>query len=99
MLRQRNLSFTPCLRRALSFRKGKHISKGWFKVNASTSQGRGMADGQDQRWTNAEINGGQNVALQSGAAITMKGGIVSAPQVTVAAGSKHLAAEAELHVN
>jgi filamentous hemagglutinin len=63
-------------------------SKGGFGVNASASRGLGKADGQDQRWTNAEINSGQNVALQSGADITMKGGIVFAPQVTVAAGGK-----------
>jgi filamentous hemagglutinin len=63
-------------------------SKGGFGVNASASRGRGNVDGQDQRWTNAEINGGQNVALQSGADITMKGGIVSAPQGTVAVGGK-----------
>jgi hypothetical protein len=58
-----------------------------------------MADGQDQRWTNTEIGGGQSLALKSDADTTIKGGCVSAPQVTVAAGSKHLAAEAELHVN
>jgi filamentous hemagglutinin len=63
-------------------------SKGGFGVNASANQGRGNVDSQDQRWTNAEINSGQNVALQSGADTTIKGGIVSAPQVTVAAGGK-----------
>ncbi len=61
-------------------------SKGGMGVNASASRGRGNVDGQDQRWTYAEINGGQSVALQSGADTTIKGGIVSAPQVTVATG-------------
>ncbi len=45
-----------------------------------------MADGQDQRWTNAEIGGGQSLALKSDADTTIKGGCVSAPQVTVPAG-------------
>jgi filamentous hemagglutinin len=63
-------------------------SKGGLGVNASASQGRGNADGQDQRWTNATVNGGQQVILQSGMDTAIKGGVVSAPQVTVAAGDK-----------
>jgi filamentous hemagglutinin len=63
-------------------------SKGGLGVNASASQGRGNADGQDQRWTNATVNGGQQVVLQSGADTAIKGGVVSAPQVAVAAGGK-----------
>ena len=61
-------------------------SKGGFGINASSSQGRGNTDEQDQRWTNTKVNGGQQVSLQSGADITIKGGIVSAPQVIVASG-------------
>jgi len=41
----------------------------------------------------------QSAVMPSGEDTSIKGGIVSAPQVTVAAGGKHLAAEAELHVN
>ena len=63
-------------------------SKGGLGVNASASHGRGNASGQDQRWTNATVNGGQQVVLQSGANTTLKGGVVSAPEVTVAAGGK-----------
>jgi filamentous hemagglutinin len=63
-------------------------SKGGLGVNASASQGRGNASGQDQRWTNATVNAGQQVVLQSGANTTLKGGVVSAPEVTVAAGGK-----------
>ncbi|NDC09880.1 MAG: hypothetical protein EBZ75_11165 [Oxalobacteraceae bacterium] len=34
-------------------------------------------------WTNAEINSGQSVALQSGAYTTMKGGMISSTQAAV----------------
>ncbi|MFM7632569.1 MAG: hemagglutinin repeat-containing protein, partial [Betaproteobacteria bacterium] len=62
-------------------------SKGGFGVNVSGSRGRGSANGEDQRFSNTDITGGQQVVLQSGADTTIKGASVSAPQVTVTSGA------------
>jgi filamentous hemagglutinin len=63
-------------------------SKGGFGINASGSRGQGKADGEDQHWSNTTINAGQQAVLQSGTDITIKGGMVSAPRVSIASGNK-----------
>lgn len=55
-----------------------------FRVNVSGSLGRGNADGSDLAWSNSRVAGGEQVSLQSGADTTIKGAVVSAPQVTLA---------------
>ena len=63
-------------------------TQGGFGVNASSSQGRGHADGQDLSWTNTTVTGGQQVRLQSGADTTLKGAVVAGPQVAASSGGQ-----------
>lgn len=57
-------------------------------VNVSASGGKGKADGDDLRWTNTQLAGGEQVRLQSGGDTRIRGAVVAAPKVTVASGGQ-----------
>ena len=56
-------------------------------LNLAASQGRGNADGSDVAWVNTEVVAGQQIKTESGTDTTIRGGVLTAPQVTVEAGT------------
>jgi filamentous hemagglutinin len=56
-------------------------------VNLAASKGRGKADGSDVAWVNTEVVAGQQIQTSSGTDTTIRGGVLTAPQVTVDAGA------------
>ncbi|MEI7429868.1 MAG: hemagglutinin repeat-containing protein, partial [Betaproteobacteria bacterium] len=55
-------------------------------LNVGFSGGRGKADGQDASWTNTHVDAGNKVTLESGSDTTLKGAVVSGPQVIAKVG-------------
>jgi filamentous hemagglutinin len=56
-------------------------------LNLAASQGRGNADGSDVAWVNTEVVAGQQIQTSSGNDTTIRGGVLTAPQVTVTTGT------------
>lgn len=56
-------------------------------LNLAASQGRGNADGSDVAWVNTEVVAGQQIQTSSGNDTTIRGGVITAPQVTIATGT------------
>jgi len=55
-------------------------------LTASASGGRGKADGSDVNWTNTRVEAGNQVTMNSGGDTTVKGAVVTAPQITANVG-------------
>ncbi len=58
---------------------------GWG-FNANASRGDGRAEGDEVTWTNARVLGEQAVQIDSGGDTSLRGAVVSAPQVTARVG-------------
>jgi hypothetical protein len=59
-------------------------------VTASASRGRGNADGSDLTWTNSQLKAGEHIVLDSGGDTTVKGAVVTAPQLNAQVGGNLL---------
>jgi filamentous hemagglutinin len=57
-------------------------------LNVAASRGRGYADGSDVHWVNSEVSAGQRIQTESGTDTTIRGGVLSAPQVMVKVGTR-----------
>jgi adhesin HecA-like repeat protein len=59
---------------------------------ASASGARGTADGSDVTWTNTHVDAGEKISMTLGSDTTLKGAVVSAPQITAdVGGDLHIA--------
>jgi filamentous hemagglutinin len=58
-------------------------------LNLAASQGRGNADGSDVAWVNTEVIAGQQIKTESGNDTTIRGGVLTAPQVTITTGTSN----------
>jgi filamentous hemagglutinin len=58
-----------------------------INLNVAASQGRGNADGSDRAWVNTDLTAGQKIKTESGTDTTIRGGVLTAPQVTVTTGA------------
>ena len=61
---------------------GFSVGSDGLLATASVSGARGNADGSDVTWTNAHVIAGNQVVINSGADTTLKGAVVTAPQIT-----------------
>lgn len=61
---------------------GFSVGSDGLLATASASGARGNADGSDVTWTNTQVNAGNQVIMNSGADTTLKGAVVTAPQIT-----------------
>ncbi|MCA3176214.1 MAG: hemagglutinin repeat-containing protein, partial [Burkholderiales bacterium] len=57
---------------------------------ASTSRGRGNADGKDVTWSNTHLKAGEQILLSSGGDTTLKGAVVQAPRIDAQVGGNLL---------
>lgn len=53
-----------------------------FGVNVSGSMSKGQGDGTSTTYSNTHVNAGQGVMLESGGDTTLKGAVITAPQVS-----------------
>ncbi len=61
---------------------GVGVGSAGLTVFANASRANGKADGEDVTWTNARVQGGSAVQIASGGDTTLRGAVISAPQVT-----------------
>ncbi len=61
-------------------------SRGTYGVNVAASGARGSADGSETTWTNARVQAGTQVTMDSASDTQLAGAVVSAPHVTATVG-------------
>ncbi|MDO8312664.1 MAG: hemagglutinin repeat-containing protein [Sideroxyarcus sp.] len=82
LLAAQNTSDQHSSNKASSASIGVSFGTSGLLATASASAARGNVDGADTSWTNAQVNAGNRAVLQSGGDATLKGAVVTAPQVT-----------------
>jgi filamentous hemagglutinin len=82
LLAAQNTSDQHSTNKASSASIGVSFGTSGLLAIASASAARGNADSTGTRWTNARVDAGKQVTLNTGGDATLKGAVVTAPRVT-----------------